>query len=77
MTDKVETALVEGEPVPISALTTALLGSPSLITLKHDTEGTTIKVRITRACGAWVEGDEPEVTLSTGSSLWRMGWLMK
>ena len=46
-----------------------LLGSPSLVTLKHDTEGPTMKVRITRACGEWVEGDEPEVNADYGKQL--------
>jgi hypothetical protein len=60
---------VEGEPVPFSKRTLALLGSPSLVTLKHDTEGTTMKVRITRACGDWLEGDEPEVNADYGKQL--------
>ena len=61
MADPIEAVEVEGEPVPISALTVALTGSPSLVTLKHDTEGDTMKVRIIRACNHWIEGDEPEV----------------
>lgn len=58
---RVESVVVTGEPVPESAYDQALLGTPSLVTLKHDTEGETMKVRITRACGHWVEGDEPAV----------------
>ncbi|GGE21854.1 hypothetical protein GCM10011529_30600 [Polymorphobacter glacialis] len=53
--------LLEAEPVPVSAFSIALTGKPSLVTLKHDTEGPTTTVRIVRACGEWVEGDEPEV----------------
>ncbi|MGN6156274.1 MAG: hypothetical protein ACTHN4_11170 [Sphingomicrobium sp.] len=55
--------------MPESAFDRALLGSPSLITLKHDTEGETMKVRITRACGAWIEGDTPEVNADYGKQL--------
>lgn len=61
MTDKVEAVVVTGEPVPESAFDRALLGTPSMLTLKHDTEGDTIKVRILRACNVWLEGDTPEV----------------
>ena len=61
MADTIEAIEVEGEPVPISALTVVVLGSPSLVTLKHDTEGDAMKVRIIRACNHWIEGDEPEV----------------
>ena len=64
--DRIEAVLVEGEPVPLSDATVALLGSPSLVTLKHDTEGEIMKVRITRACGDWLEGDEPEVNADYG-----------
>lgn len=66
---RIETAVVAGEPVPESAYDKALLGTPSLVTLKHDTEGETTKVRITRACGHWVEGDEPEVNADYGRQL--------
>ncbi|WP_395622144.1 hypothetical protein [Sphingomonas daechungensis] len=69
MPDRIETALVEGEPVPESAFDRALLGSPSLVTLKHDTEGDAMKVRIIRACGDWLEGDEPEVNADYGKQL--------
>ena len=69
MTDRQETALVHGEPVAESALDRLLLGSPSLVTLKHDTEGPTMKVRITRACGEWLEGDEPELNADYGKQL--------
>lgn len=69
MPDRQETALVEGEPVPESAFDRVLLGSPSLVTLKHNTEGPTMKVRITRACGEWLEGDEPEVNADYGKQL--------
>jgi len=60
---------VTGEPVPESAYDMALLGTPSLVTLKHDTEGEAMKVRITRACGHWIEGDEPEVNAEYGRQL--------
>lgn len=69
MTERIETALVQGEPVPESASDRALIGSPSLVTLKHDTEGQTMKVRIIRACNQWVEGDEPEVNADYGKQL--------
>ena len=69
MPDRIETLVVEGEPVPESALDRALIGSPSLVTLKHDTEGPTMKVRIIRACGEWLEGDEPEVNADYGKQL--------
>lgn len=61
MTDKVEAVVVTGEPVPESAFDRALLGTPSLVTLKHDTEGDKMKVRILRACNVWLEGDTPDV----------------
>ena len=69
MPDRQTSVLVEGEPVPESAFDRALLGSLSLVTLKHDTEGPTMKVRITRACGEWLEGDEPEVNADYGKQL--------
>ena len=69
MGDKVTTAVVTGEPVPESAYDVALLGTPSLVTLKHDTEGQIMKVRITRACGEWLEGDTPEVNADYGKQL--------
>lgn len=55
--------------MPESELDRALLGTPSLVTLKHDTKGETMKVRITRACGQWLEGDEPEVNADYGRQL--------
>jgi hypothetical protein len=67
--DRIETVLVAGEPVPESAFDRALLGSPSLVTLKLDTEGPTMKIRIIRACGNWLEGDEPEVNADYGKQL--------
>lgn len=69
MSERAETALVDGEPVPVSAVTRAVIGSPSLVTLKHDTEGQTMKVRIIRACGEWLEGDTPEVNADYGKQL--------
>lgn len=69
MTAQVEAVVVTGEPVPESALDKALLGTPSLVTLKHDTEGNTMKVRITRACNTWLEGDEPDVHAEYGRQL--------
>ena len=66
--DRIETVLVDGEPLPESEYDRAVIGSPSLVTLKHDTEGQTMKVRITRACGEWLEGDEPRSTPTTVSS---------
>ncbi|HEU0045237.1 hypothetical protein [Sphingomonas sp.] len=69
MTDKVEAVVVTGEPVPESAFDMALLGTPSLVTLKHDTEGDTMKVRIIRACNTWLEGDTPEVNAHYGRQL--------
>lgn len=69
MGEKVTTAVVTGEPVPESAYDVALLGTPSLVTLKHDTEGDRMKLRILRACGHWVEGDEPEVNAEYGRQL--------
>jgi hypothetical protein len=69
MPDHLTLAVVQGEPVPESAFDRALLGSPSLVTLKHDTEGETMKVRITRACGSWIEGDTPEVNAEYGKQL--------
>jgi transcription elongation GreA/GreB family factor len=69
MIEPIETKLVEGEPVPVSALTRAVIGSPSLVTLKHDTEGQTMKVRIIRACGDWVEGDTTKVNADYGKQL--------
>lgn len=57
----VEAIIVTGEPVPESDLDRALLGTPSLVTLKHNTEGDTMKVRIIRACGEWLDGDEPAI----------------
>jgi hypothetical protein len=61
MADQVEAVVVTGEPVPESAFDRALLGTPSLVTLKHDTEGEKMKVRILRACNVWLEGDTPDV----------------
>ena len=69
MTDKVETVVVTSEPVPESDFDRALLGSPSLVTLKHNTEGEIMKVRIIRACGEWLEGDEPEVNADYAKQL--------
>ena len=69
MSEPIETALVEGEPVPASALALAITGNPSLVTLKHDTEGQPMKVLITRACGEWLEGDKPEVNADYGKQL--------
>lgn len=68
-TDRQETVEVIGEPVPESDLDRLFIGSPSLVTLKHDTEGETMKVRITRACGEWLEGDTPEVNADYGKQL--------
>lgn len=67
--DNVEAVLVTGEPVPESDFDRVLLGTPSLVTLKHNTEGNTMKVRIIRACGEWVEGDEPTVNADYGLQL--------
>jgi uncharacterized protein with PhoU and TrkA domain len=69
MADKVEAVVVTGEPVPESAYDKALLGSLSLVTLKPDTEGDTMKVKIIRACNTWIEGDEPEVHADYGRQL--------
>lgn len=69
MTKRSETVTVTGLAVPESAYDKVLLGSPSLVTLKHDTEGPMIRVRILRACGDWVEGDEPEVNADYGQGL--------
>jgi len=69
MTDKVEAVVVTGEPVPESAYDTALLGTPSLVTLKHDTEGKRMKVRILRACAHWIECDQSEVNAEYGRQL--------
>lgn len=69
MAGKIEAVVVTGEPVPESALDKALLGSPSLVTLKHDTEGDTMRVKIIRACNTWLEGDEPEVNADYGRQL--------
>ena len=69
MTDKVEAVVVTGESVPESAFDMALLGTPSLVTLKHDTEGDTMKVKIIRACNPWLEGDTPEVNADYGHQL--------
>lgn len=66
---KVETVIVAGEPVPESAVTRAVVGSPSLVTLKHDTAGPTMTVRILRACGEWIEGDGPTVHADYGRGL--------
>lgn len=67
--DKVEAVVVTGEPVPESDYDRVLLGTPSLVTLKHYTEGDTMKIRIIRACGEWVEGDEPTVNADYGHQL--------
>ena len=67
--DRIEAVLVDGGPVPESEYDRLVIGSPSLVTLKHDTEGSTMKVRITRACGQWLEGDEPEVNADYGKQL--------
>ncbi len=69
MNDKVEAVVVTGEPVPESAFDRALLGTPSLVTLKHDTEGEKMKVKIIRACGHWIEGDTPELHVDYGRQL--------
>lgn len=69
MTKRAETVIVTGVPVPGSAYDRALLGTPSLVTLKHDTPGPTIRIRILRACGEWVEGNEPEVNADYGRGL--------
>ena len=63
--------LIEGENglVPITEYRAPLTGSPSITTLKHDTEGPIMRVRITRACGDWLEGDEPEVNADYGKQL--------
>lgn len=65
----VEAVVVTGDPVPESERDRALLGTPSLVTLKHDTEGVTMKVRIIRACGEWLEGDEPAINADYGRRL--------
>lgn len=67
--EKVETVLVEAEPVPVSVVTRAVTGSPSLVTLKENTEGPTMKIRIVRACNGWVEGETPEVNADYGRQL--------
>lgn len=64
-----ETVIVQGEPVPESVYDVALLGTPSLVTLKANTEGPTMKVRIIRACNEWTEGDEPTVNADYGRQL--------
>lgn len=69
MPRKVETVIVAGEPVPESALTRTVVGAPSLVTLKQYTVGPTMPVRIVRACGQWVEGDEPVVHAEYGRGL--------
>ena len=69
MPRRVETVSLEGEPVAEGALSRAVVGSPSLVTLKPDTPGPTITVRIVRACGEWIEGDEPEVHADYGRGL--------
>ncbi len=61
MAAPVEAIIVTGDPVPRSERDRALLGNPSLVTLKHDTEGDTMKVRIIRACGEWLEGEETAI----------------
>lgn len=69
MPGSADTVLLPASPVPESALTAALTGSYSLVTLKHETPGPTIRVRILRACGDWIEGDEPEVHADYGRGL--------
>lgn len=69
MTERTEAVLVEGEAIPVNAYTAAVLGLPSLVTLKENTKGDTMKVKIIRACSEWVEGDTPEVNAEYGKQL--------
>jgi hypothetical protein len=71
MTEGGDFPLIEGANglVPVTEYYAPLTGSPSVGTLKHDTEGPTMKVRIIRACGDWLEGDEPEVNADYGKHL--------
>lgn len=64
-----ETVIVEVEAEPESELDVALIGAKSLVTLKHDTEGDTMQVRILRACNVWSEGDTPTVNAAYGDQL--------
>ena len=67
--ERTEAVMVEGEAIPVNSYTRAVLGLPSLVTLKEDTEGDTMKVKIIRACNEWVEGDRPEVNADYGKQL--------
>lgn len=69
MPRRAETVSLEGEPVEEGALSRAVVGSPSLVTLKPNTPGQRMTVRIVRACGEWIEGDEPEVHADYGRGL--------
>lgn len=68
-----ETVVVEVEAEPESEADILKLGSKSLVTLKTDTEGDTVKVRILRACNVWSEGDEPTVNAEYGRQLIESG----
>lgn len=64
-----ETVIVEVEAEPESELDVALIGAKALVTLKHDTEGNTMRVRVLRECNVWVEGDTPTVNATYGDKL--------
>lgn len=64
-----ETVIVDAAPEPESEMDVALLGSKSLVTIKPDTPGDTMQVRILRACSKWAEGDTPTVHAEYGRQL--------
>lgn len=58
-----------GQEPQDSVYTRAILGDRSRTTLRHDSEGETMQVRIVRACGEWVEGDTLEINAEYASQL--------
>lgn len=64
-----ETVMVDAEAEPESEGDKLLLGSKSLVTIKPDTPGETMRVRILRDCSTWAEGDTPTVHAEYGRQL--------
>jgi hypothetical protein len=68
-----ETVMVEVEEEPESEVDVVVVGSKRTVTLKENTEGATVKVRILRACNRWIEGDEPTINAEYAGQLMENG----
>lgn len=64
-----ETVILNVEGEPESEADQLILGSKSLVTIKPNTPGDTMEVRILRACNTWTEGDTPTVHAEYGRQL--------